>query len=144
MPLSLQCENFPLTDTEVNNLWQSVRTHTTFPDEHVALECVSKEEITRLNHQYRNKEAPTNVLTFSYGSDAEHDVALCMEVATEEASERDIAIRDYVALLVVHALLHVCGVDHEQSETESIRMKTLEQEILLSCGFVSQALSDVY
>ncbi len=144
MPLSLQCENFPLTDSEVETLWQNVRKQTAFADEDVSLQCVSEEEITRLNHQYRSKNKPTNVLTFSYGPDADHDVALCVEVATREATERAIAIRDYVALLVVHALLHVAGIDHEESEEESVRMQTLEREILLSSGFVPQALSDVY
>ncbi len=125
-------------------MWKSATTLTAFPDEEVAMECVSIEEITRLNVQYRNKDAPTNVLTFSYGSDAEHDIALCMDVATEEAKERGITLRDYVALLVAHAFLHVCGVDHEESEEEALHMQTLERKILLSSGFVPQALSDVY
>lgn len=144
MPLSFQCERFPLTDTEVESIWQSVRAHTDFSDEQVSIQCVSIDEITRLNTEYRQKNSPTNVLTFSYGEDAEHDVALCMEVAEKEAAERSIAIRDYVALLLAHALLHVTGMDHEESEEKSLRMQSFEKDILLSCGFVPQALSDVY
>lgn len=125
-------------------MWKAALSLAKFPDEEVALACVGIEEITRLNERYRNKNAPTNVLTFSYGDDAEHEIALCMEVAEHEATERNIALRDYVALLVVHALLHVCGIDHEHSEEESLRMQALEREILVLCGFVPQALSDVY
>lgn len=144
MPLSLQSQQFPLTHTESENLWQHVRSATNVPDEDVALQVVDIEEITRLNKQYRKKDAPTNVLTFSYNTEGEHDIALCIEIATKEARERDIALRDYVALLLVHALLHATGIDHEESEEESMRMQALERDILLSCGFVPQALSDVY
>lgn len=138
------CENFPLTKNELHSLWESARTLLQMSDDEVTMRCVSGEEIQRLNKEYRNKDVPTNILTFSYASEGEHDIALCMEIASEEARSRTIALRDYVALLVVHALLHVCGLDHEESEKSSRAMQEKEREILLACGFVPQALSDVY
>lgn len=138
------CKDFPLTENELENLWQAARITRNVPDDEVAMRCVDVEEIQRLNKEYRNKDIPTNILTFSYKSEGEHDIALCMEVARTEANARGIAIRDYVALLVTHAVLHVCGMDHETSEKSSLVMKETEREILRACGFVSRALSDVY
>lgn len=137
-----QCEDFPVTQEDVNNLWQTVRGAMNVPETEITLQCVSVQEIQRLNLQYRKKDAPTNILTFSYDND--HDIALSMDIARIEAMQRGIALRDYVALLIVHALLHVCGIDHEASREEAERMETREREVLAMCGFVPQGLLDVY
>ncbi len=144
MPLHLQCEDFPLHKNEVALLWEATRAYTHCFDNTVTVQCVSAKEIQRLNRLYRNKDAPTNVLTFSYENEGDHDIALCMDVADTEARERGIALRDYVALLVVHAVLHACGYDHEISDDSAELMRQSEQAILLSSGFVPHGLSDVY
>ncbi|HLC49655.1 MAG TPA: rRNA maturation RNase YbeY [Candidatus Andersenbacteria bacterium] len=144
MPLTLQCEHFPLTEKELEDLWQATRERMHVPDDTVTLECVSIAEIQRLNREYRNKDVPTNILTFSYAPDTDHDIALCMDIAAQEASERSVALREYTALLVVHALLHVSGEDHEKSKQDSLHTAQAEREILLACGFVPEGLSDVY
>jgi len=65
---------------------------------------------------------------------SEHDVALCLEVAEREASERGAELKDYVARLIVHAFLHATGMDHEQSE-EARSMAKLERKVLDKCGY---------
>lgn len=137
MPLDIDCVA----------LWSAVCAR--FPkrkDDIVSVRPVSLEEITDLNSRYRSKRSPTNVLTFSYTDTVpyEHDIALCTEIATQEAKKRDIPLRDYVALLIVHAMLHATGMDHEKSAREDAKTRALEQEILSECGFVSVALGDVY
>lgn len=144
MPVLSQCEVFPLTTTEIATLWEAVLSRTAFPDEIVSMQCVTEEEIVSLNATYRKKNTPTNILTFSYGDEGEHDIAISLDVARRESSERGIPLREYTALLVVHGLLHVTGMDHEQSEEASDRMQQLERDILLASGFVPQALLDVY
>ena len=143
MLLLSQCEDFPLTQEDVDHLLKAVQTNINVPDSDIALACVSAQEIQRLNMEYRKKNAPTNVLAFSY-DDKDHDIAFCMSIAREEAVARTIALRDYVALLIVHALLHVSGLDHEESKEHRAHMEQKEREILLACGFVPQGLLDVY
>ena len=144
MPCMLDCEEFPLTKQEVDTLWELVRNEKNLPDDTIAIRCVDTQEVRRLNALYRGKDTPTNVLTFSYEEDSEHDIALCMDVAIQEAKDRDMDIRDYCALLVVHALLHAGGMDHERSEQEAQHTEELERTILQQAGFVPKALSDVY
>jgi len=139
MPVVIQCANdLPVSIEEAALLWQHALTACDATDEHVSVRCVSAAESEQLNTTYRKKIAPTNVLTFSYGD--EHDVALCMEVARSEAKAREVALRDYTALLLVHAYLHALGLDHEESEAVAERTAQLERVVLEQAGFVPTVL----
>jgi probable rRNA maturation factor len=70
----------------------------------------------------------------------EHDVALCLSVAEREAAERQVPVRDYAAVLLVHAFLHACGLDHERSEAEAEKMAEAERSALQRCGFTAVGL----
>jgi probable rRNA maturation factor len=50
-------------------------------------------------------------------------------VAARNAVEHEVSLDDELALLVVHGLLHLLGMDHE-ADTEAERMEALEQELL--------------
>ena len=148
MPIFLYADDvFSLTQQEVEELWSQTLKKTTSADEVVAVQCVSEEEIQRLNARYRKKDAPTNVLTFSYpdaenetSDTEEHDIALCMSVAKREAKERGATLRDYVALLLVHAFLHAVGMDHEESQEQARATIAFEQDILRASGFTPISL----
>lgn len=133
MPINFQGESSPLTVAEVVRLWEETRTRRDFPDQEVNIKFVSADEVRTLNERYRGKDALTNVLTFSY--EGEHDIALCLEVAAEEAQARGVALRSYVALLLVHAFLHATGMDHERSQTEARSTEQAERDILQAAGF---------
>ena len=142
MPVALQCDSasLPLSVEEGNALWRAVITHQQHADQEVVVRCVTEAEVTDLNQKYRKKEGPTNVLTFSYGQ--EHDIALCMAVAKREADGRGVSLRDYVALLLVHAYLHATGLDHEQSAAAESEMKSAEKSVLRELGYSTNSLSD--
>src|SRR3989344_5866569 len=99
------CEELPLTQEDVQSLWDAVREKTGYREkDQISIQCVDEAEIRSLNQRYRGKDAPTNVLTFSYGEGQGHDIALCMSIALSEAADRKADIRDYAALLLAHAL----------------------------------------
>lgn len=142
MPTTLVCDTFPLPPDAVEQLWQATIRRRQFGDETVAIRCVDAAEIQKLNQQYRQKDAPTNILTFSYGADPvlpesgpHHDVSLCLPVAKQEAGERHVELPSYVALLLAHAFLHITGLDHEKSSDEAAVTHKFEQEILEAQGF---------
>lgn len=138
MPVTLHCDTFPLTASDVEKLWQLTRAYRQFPDEEIAVACVSEEKIQSLNNQYRGKDTPTNVLTFSY--DTEHDVAVCSSVIEAEAAQRSVSITDYFALVLVHAFLHVVGMDHEASPAAAIETEAAERAILEQAGLTALSL----
>ena len=149
MPVTLQCgEDFPVAEARVVDLWNVVGEKRNFSDDSVVVKCVDEIEMRRLNLKFRDKDRPTNVLTFSYpGIDSEdgdsglpsHDIAICLAVAKKEATEHGIDIIDYVAMLLVHAFLHATGMDHEISVNEASEMNELELLILSEAGFNGDA-----
>ncbi|MDP3997880.1 MAG: rRNA maturation RNase YbeY [bacterium] len=124
----------PLTLVEANTLWQAVVGEMGCTDDLVTVVVVKKEEARKLNKQYRGLDRATNVLTFSY-DEGEHDVALCDQIAKEEAKEHGMSWRDYMAWLLVHAFLHAAGMDHERSLTEAELTRERERNILQQCGY---------
>ncbi|MEO6077804.1 MAG: rRNA maturation RNase YbeY [Candidatus Andersenbacteria bacterium] len=138
--LELQCEQFPLTKKQVASLLDTACDVVGESDNgQVSIRCVSNKEMQNLNKTYRKKDAPTNILTFSYDEN-EHDIAICMNVAEKEAKERKVELVDYTALLVTHAFLHALGMDHEESEDEEKKTEELEKKILSNSGFATNTL----
>lgn len=146
MPVEIVSNDLPLSAGQIERLWKEVSIYTNTSDEVVAIRAVSPEEIRTLNSTYRSKDKPTNVLTFSYPAVAgtseggEHDVAICLSVAGEEAKERNMDMATYVALLLVHAFLHAKGMDHERSPKEALSTQEAEKAILQASGFTGLSL----
>jgi probable rRNA maturation factor len=57
------------------------------------------------------------------------DVVICPEIAWRQAPEHAGSYDDELALLVVHGILHLLGMDHEEDE-EAAAMEALEQQLL--------------
>lgn len=93
-----------------------------------------------LNRDWRDKDKPTNVLSFP-AADADDedpgpllgDVIVAHETAAREAREEGKRFEDHVAHLLVHGLLHLFGFDHE-TDAEAEEMEGLEVEILAGLG----------
>lgn len=139
MSVTVQCPDYPLSREEVNKLWQTTITMRSFPDQSVTVQCISPKQSQHFNATYRQKNSPTNVLTFSYSEPkadfpvvepASHDVAMCLHVAKVEARSQGVAWRGYVAWLLVHAFLHITGLDHEESTEADAHTRQLEKKIL--------------
>jgi probable rRNA maturation factor len=102
---------------------------------------VDETESAMLNQWYRNKRGPTNVLSFFYGRDANRmpggtlgDIVICAPLVVREARENRKKIKAHWAHLVVHAILHLRGHDH-QNPVEAARMEALETRVLHGLGF---------
>lgn len=95
--------------------------------------------IASLNAQFRNKQGPTNVLSFPPSSDGATapgflgDIALAAETIVEEANFQGKRFEHHAAHLVVHGFLHLLGYDHEES-AQAEKMEARERAILMSLG----------
>ncbi len=94
----------------------------------VTLRIVGEAEGRRLNRNFRNKSAATNVLSFDTG-----DIVLCHPVIRREARAQGKSLRAHYAHLVVHGCLHMRGYDHE-SKRDAVRMEAREIAILRRGG----------
>lgn len=109
-------------------------------DEHgrffqVSIEIVDKTMSQELNKTYRNKDKPTNVLSFPLElpefvkEDLIGDLAICSEVVEQEAIEQNKVAINHWAHMTIHGTLHLLGYDHIQDEDAEM-METLEIKLL--------------
>lgn len=105
----------------------------------ITVRVVDEEESQELNREYRDKDKPTNVLSFpSEIPDIVKpqldvlplgDLVICAPVMEREAAEQGKAVRDHWAHLTVHGVLHLLGFDHiDDAEAEA--MEALEVRAL--------------
>mgnify|MGYP000152860413 CR=1 FL=1 len=108
----------------------------------LSVRLVGEESMRALNRGWRDRDAPTNVLSFPSGlpvltgGDAGEcgllvlgDLALCPSVIAAEARAQGKRPSDHWAHLVVHGVLHLRGLDHEERD-EALIMETLETRLL--------------
>ena len=107
----------------------------------------SDEEIHTLNREWRQRDKPTNVLSFPM-LDREDlldlapdgppellgDIALAYETCAREAADKGIPIEAHAAHLIIHGLLHLAGHDHEISSADADAMEQLEIKALALMG----------
>jgi probable rRNA maturation factor len=107
----------------------------------------SDDEVHALNRQWRERDQPTNVLSFPMLERSDllalapdgppellGDIALAHETCVREAAEKGISIEDHAAHLIVHGLLHLAGYDHELGEEQAEAMEALEVKALALIG----------
>ena len=104
----------------------------------VSVLITDNEEIHQLNLQYRQKDAPTDVLSFPLfdedgNLDEEElgDIVISLERAQAQAEEYNHSLKREVAFLTAHSMLHLLGYDHENGEQE---MYIKQEEILNLLG----------
>lgn len=119
----------------------------------IGIACVDNDESHKLNLEYRQKDKPTNVLSFP--SDipdemAEYldafpigDLVICIPVVLREASEQNKAPLTHFTHMLVHGTLHLMGYDHETSDVDAEEMEALEIKILAKLGFENPYIEQV-
>jgi len=107
-------------------------------DAALTLRLVGTDEARALNAQFRGRDYATNVLTFAYDDDAsdavdaalvQADIVICLPVVAREAREQGKSVRDHLAHLIVHGVLHAQGMDHEIA-ADAQAMEALEIALL--------------
>ncbi|WP_299689593.1 rRNA maturation RNase YbeY [uncultured Vibrio sp.] len=106
----------------------------------LTIRIVDTQESHQLNHEYRGKDKPTNVLSFPFEAppgielDLLGDLIICRQVVEKEAEEQNKPLLAHWAHMVVHGSLHLLGYDHIEDD-EAEEMESLETEIMQTMGF---------
>ncbi len=101
----------------------------------VVIRMVDKAESAELNHQYRRKAGPTNILSFPFeppeGMDLNllGDLVICAPLIVEEARLQHKVTEHHWAHITIHGVLHLLGYDHVQ-DNDAEEMEALEIQIL--------------
>lgn len=91
------------------------------------------DEISRLNRDFRQKNEPTDVLSFEDDTilpNGKHFLGeIYVSVPFADRTRGENELNRYVLFLVAHGLLHLSGMDHT-TEVERLRMIELGEELL--------------
>ncbi len=114
----------------------------------VSVTYIDNEGIHELNLQYREKDAPTDVLSFplmDFSGESDEpvadepvvslgDIVISLERAYEQAEEYGHGFEREVAFLTVHSMLHLLGYDHETGEEDERDMRARQSAIMEIMG----------
>lgn len=121
-------------------------------DAEVSVIIVDEEEMRQLNSEHRQKDSPTDVLSFPIlefdddlnivNSDFDFndelvmlgDIVICAKRAMTQANEYGHSFIREIAFLTVHSMLHLLGYDHEHNEDEEQLMFKKQKEVLDKMG----------
>ncbi len=81
--------------------------------ESLVVRFVSDREMRRLNATYRQRQGPTDVLSFPDDGGHLGDVVIAVPTARRQASARGHGVERELRVLMLHGLLHCLGHDHE-------------------------------
>lgn len=108
-------------------------------DAEASILLTNDEQIRQLNREYRDIDAPTDVLSFSQAEGESvgqgvqdnvlGDVVISVETARRQAAEQGHSLDHEMDVLLAHGLLHLLGYDHEAPE-EASRMLSRQEEVL--------------
>ena len=105
----------------------------------LSVSFVDADEIQRLNREYRDKDAVTDVLSFPQFDPYEYmqdwdevalgDVVICEERAKQQAEEYGHSYERELIYLFVHSCFHLLGYDHETEEEKTV-MREKEEKVM--------------
>ncbi|MEZ4271061.1 MAG: rRNA maturation RNase YbeY [Myxococcota bacterium] len=106
----------------------------------LSLLLTDDDTIAALNHAWRGKVGPTDVLSFSQMEGAVAvqghalhvlgDIVISLDTASRQASRFGVSLEEEVTRLMVHGMLHLLGHDHVHGGVQARRMKNEEARLL--------------
>lgn len=113
---------------------------------YVSLLFTGNDEIQVINREYRDKDQPTDVISFAYHEtedfdigpyDTLGDIVISLERVVEQAKEYNHSPKRELFYVLTHGILHLLGYDHIEEE-ERKEMRAKEEEILGSFGYTRE------
>jgi probable rRNA maturation factor len=112
-----------------------------FPEESVTVCFVSDPAIARMNRKFRDKQGPTDVLSFPAHRSRAHgarsllrtrptrsdhyvgDIVISPETARRYARRRSHGLASELRVLILHGMIHLAGFDHENDSGEMMQLE---------------------
>ncbi|AHG90890.1 metalloprotease ybeY [Gemmatirosa kalamazoonensis] len=102
----------------------------------LSITFVAVERMAALNWTHLRHRGPTDIITFELppavpGAPVAGDIYIAPDVARENAARAGIGVREEIARLVVHGVLHALGHEHPEDEARTTSPMWRRQERLL-------------
>lgn len=119
-------------------------------DPEISVVLANDDLVHSLNRDYRDKDKPTNILSFAQLDDEDDgwtapdqpglcalgDLILARETVLRECAEEDKPLESHLTHLIIHGMLHLLGYDHIEDDEAEI-MESLEIQILGTLGITN-------
>jgi probable rRNA maturation factor len=115
----------------------------------ISVRLTADEQVRALNAEWRNKDKPTNVLSFPMARQSDlrelnvagpelllGDIVLARGVCEAEAAGKGVSVEHHATHLIVHGTLHLLGYDH-LDESEASDMEAREIRALGRLGIAN-------
>lgn len=153
LDIGVESENWPKCDTLIRDrvmlALNECKTDCKGRPVELSVVLTDNDHIQELNRDYREKDKPTNVLSFpALESPAPGeielepgplhlgDIVLAFGVVQAEAKDQEIAFDDHLSHLIIHGVLHLIGYDH-MDDQEAEEMESLEIRLLAQLGIAN-------
>jgi probable rRNA maturation factor len=125
----------PLARQRVADLARAVLSAEGVRDAQISIAFVRPSAIAAINRKHLGHGGPTDVISFPLapagGAPLGGDVYICPDVAARNAVAHGVGVREEIARLVIHAMLHVLGHEHPDGAGRETSEMWQRQEMLL-------------
>ncbi|MCI7666192.1 MULTISPECIES: rRNA maturation RNase YbeY [Fusobacterium] len=148
--MSLEIEGFDdlVNEEEIREYVQKVleKEYESEAPIYMSLLFTGNDEIQVINREYRDKDQPTDVISFAYHEtedfdigpyDTLGDIVISLERVVEQAKEYNHSDKRELFYVLTHGILHLLGYDHIEEEDKK-EMRAKEEEILGSFGYTRE------
>jgi probable rRNA maturation factor len=123
-----------LDKKRIKSITEDLLAYSGLRDRDLSILFTDNKKIAALNRKSFGKDAPTNVISFSYldgfACEVAGDLIISVEQAQKEAAGAGLPFYERLFSLIVHGLLHVLGFDHEKGGPEAARMRYRERKAM--------------
>jgi len=127
----LSLDGEPLSVPNIRNLVGMTLDALDVKNKEISLLFCEDSVIKDLNRQYRNKDYPTDVLSFeSDEGDYLGDLAISLDRAVQQATDFEVPFDMELKRLLIHGILHLLGYDHERSQEDEQIMIRMEEKVM--------------
>lgn len=96
----------------------------------VSVYLTDDDEIRSLNKDYRGIDKPTDVLSFELEPPILGDIVISIPTIKKQAEDNRIPFLKEFYLMLIHGMLHLLGLDHEESKKDEKEMFNLQNKLL--------------
>lgn len=127
----------PMARARVSEIAQRVLAAEGIREAMLSITFLGTRAMAALNRKHRGHRGATDVIAFAFAESDRRgpvvgDIYIAPDVARANARRHGIAIREEVARLIVHGVLHVLGYDHAEDESRVMSPMWHRQERLLA------------
>ncbi|MGC8651090.1 MAG: rRNA maturation RNase YbeY [Minisyncoccia bacterium] len=116
-------EKAPVSRSFLSHTVKSILKYLKSPQKSISLIFISPLQMKEMNTYWRHHPQTTTVLTFNEG-----DIFLCPQEIKKQALQRNLSLKTFYQILLIHSILHLFGYTHDKRK-EREKMESLEQKI---------------